>query len=74
MMISHTFWLAIKLSARPMRDLAKAVGFHPSYLSRILHYRARIRPDDDRIYRLASLLGIPKEKALFETKGARRAS
>lgn len=65
--ISPIFWIALKLSETPQRDLAKAAGYRPDYVSRIIKHKANLREDDPRIYKLASLLGVPADK-VFEQK------
>ena len=57
---------AIKNCGIQQYRLARAVMLHPSTLSAWVCGIYDPRPDDDRVYRLGQLLGVPPDQVLVE--------
>lgn len=57
-MVSERFIAAVKLSKQRGYQIAHAAGLHPSTLSRLVTGAERPRPDDPRVLRVASVLGL----------------
>jgi hypothetical protein len=66
--LSSTFIAALKLSPDPAYKIAQMAQVDPATLSKLIHGIIPVSPDDDRIRRVAALLGIPMEK-VFENRG-----
>ena len=67
MVISPAMRAAIRRSDYQQYRLARAVGMHPSTLSAWMCGIYDPRSDDERVYRLGQLLGIPPDQVLVET-------
>jgi hypothetical protein len=63
--ISDKLRVAIFLDPRPAYLIAQAAGLHPSVLSKILNGIERVIPGDQRVLRVATLVGL-KEVECFE--------
>jgi hypothetical protein len=66
MMVTERLRAAVKLSPVPAYKLAIQVNLHPSALSQILHGARRVAPNDPRISRLATVLGLQLEDCLAD--------
>ena len=61
-MLSRKFIAAVKLS--PMREyqIAHLAGLHPSTLSKIINGIERVIPNDQRVLKVAKVLGLAPEE------------
>jgi transcriptional regulator with XRE-family HTH domain len=66
MAISERFRTAVKLSYLKSYELAHLAGMHPSVLSRILNGIDLVKPGDQRVAKVAGVLGIPIEECFDE--------
>ena len=64
MKVSRTFVAALKLAEQPAYKIAQRAGVHPAVLSRLIHGAEPVRAGDERILRVAALLGVPADEAL----------
>jgi hypothetical protein len=63
--ISRKLYEALRLSDQLMYEIAHQADMHPTTLSRIMNGIERIKPDDVRVLRLGTVLGLSKAE-LFE--------
>lgn len=63
MMISPELRTAIKLSRIPAYRFAQVAGVHPSTLSQWMNGILPVKDGDDRVLKLAELLGVAAEHA-----------
>jgi hypothetical protein len=61
-MVSQKFVEAVRLSPRRSYQIAHEAGLHPSTLSKILNGIERVKPDDQRVLRVAAVLGLKKQE------------
>jgi plasmid maintenance system antidote protein VapI len=61
MMISRKFVAAVKLSPMKCYEIAHEAELHTSTLSRIIHGYDDIKPGDERVIRVAKVLGLKPE-------------
>lgn len=66
--MKHAVWKA----GRPQVELAALIGMHRSILNGWLTGRLRLELGDDRIHKLASILGVPPGQVFDETEMSRR--
>jgi hypothetical protein len=66
--VSHKFLVRLKLNTLPAYHIAQLADLHPATLSKLVSGAEPIRPDDDRVIRLASVLGLSKEEAFEEVQ------
>jgi hypothetical protein len=66
--ISDKLRVAIFLDHRPAYLIAQAAGLHPSVLSKILNGIERVSPGDERVLRVAKIVGL-QEVECFESEG-----
>lgn len=57
-MISTQFIAAVKLAKQRSYQIAHAANMHPSTLSRIITGAEKVKPNDPRVLRVASVLGL----------------
>lgn len=57
-MLSTRLIHAVKLHPTSQWRLAQRCGLHPSVLSRWLHGAVTPKPDDNRLHKLASIVGV----------------
>lgn len=57
--LSEQFRARIKLADQPAYKIAQKAGVDPTFISKLLHGYAELRPDDNRIQRLAKVLNFP---------------
>jgi diphthamide synthase (EF-2-diphthine--ammonia ligase) len=67
-MVSKTFRAAIKLSDRRAWQIAYEAGIHPNVLSKIMSGAIRTKKDDERVLRVAKVLGL-EPAACFDPEG-----
>ena len=65
MKISKKLINAYKLDGRKAYDLAKLSGLHPATFSQIMNAIIPVHMNDDRVLRIAKILGV-KAKDAFE--------
>jgi hypothetical protein len=63
MAISRELWTAVKTSPRRHYWLAAQIGMHSSRFSRLLSGELELPFWDDRVVRLARLVGVPPTRA-----------
>lgn len=66
-MISREFKIAVKLASEPAWKIAAKVGVNPNVLSRILTGALQVRPGDERVRKIASVIGLSIDEC-FEKK------
>ena len=67
--ISRKFRIALKLNDTPAYRIAQKAGINPVALSRLINGIDRVKPDDERILKVASVLGLPESETFEETEG-----
>jgi transcriptional regulator with XRE-family HTH domain len=65
-MVSERFRAAVKLNRLRSYQIAQRAGVHPCALSRILNGIDEVKLGDNRVERLAAVLGIPLEECFGE--------
>lgn len=60
--LSEKFRARIKLADEPAYKLAQKAGLDPTFVSKLLHGYAELKPDDSRVLRLAKVLNFPAHK------------
>ena len=65
-MLSQRLRNAVKTSGTRQYHLAGAIGVHPGTLSAWLNGIYSVRPGDDRILKLARMLGVPEDRAFVD--------
>lgn len=63
--LNHKFISAIRKSPKRQYELARAVGLHFTTLSHIIIGAIDPKPNDERVLKIADLIGFPREK-VFE--------
>jgi len=61
--ISREFLIRLKLNDRNAYQISQEAGVNPVVLSRLIHGIEPVRPNDDRIIRVARVLGLSPEEA-----------
>lgn len=64
--VSDKFIAALKLHTLPAYLIAQKADVNPVTLSKLIHGIAPIKPNDERILRVAEFLGLEKEE-VFES-------
>jgi transcriptional regulator with XRE-family HTH domain len=64
--VSKQFKAELKTSDRRAYQLAQLAGVNPTTLSKLLNGIEPVRANDDRILRIARLLGLKPEEAFTE--------
>ncbi len=64
--VSREFKVRLKLAGRPAYEIANQAGVNPTTLSKLINGIAPIKPNDERILRVAEFLGLKKEE-IFES-------
>lgn len=64
LILSKKFITALKLNDLPAYKIAHLADLHPATLSKLLHGIEPIRPNDERVKRVAIILGLSMEEAL----------
>ncbi len=67
--VSRAFLIRLKLHKEPAYRIAQRAGVNPSVLSRLIRGIEPVRPGDDRVRRVAEVLGLGEEEA-FEVQEA----
>jgi len=62
MRVSEEFRASIYLNEKPGYRIAQVANLDPSVLSKLLHNITRIKPMDERVLRVAKVLGLKPEK------------
>jgi hypothetical protein len=55
---------ALKLGPEPQYRVAMRAGLHPATLSRLVHGAEQVRERDERVLRVALLVGVGADEAL----------
>ena len=63
MEVSRELKIRLKLDHEPAYKIAQQAGVNPSKLSKLVNGIERLRPGDDRIVRVARILGLTPERA-----------
>jgi hypothetical protein len=63
--ISRDFKIAVRMADKPAWQIAIKAGVHPNVLSKIMSGALPIRKGDDRVLRIARVLGL-SERMCFE--------
>lgn len=66
--ISREFLVRLKLNPVPAYRLAQAAGVNPNTLSKLLHGCIPLRPEDERIAKIAEVLGMSPKDAFEEAE------
>ena len=61
--ISRQFLIRLKFHPKPAYRIAQQAEVNPTTLSKLVNGIESVRPNDERILRVAKVLGIPKERA-----------
>jgi hypothetical protein len=67
--VSKTFRVAVKLADRPAWKIAYEAGIHPNVLSKILTGAVKIKHGDQRVLKVAHVLGLDPEGCFEDEKG-----
>lgn len=67
MKVSRDFIIAIKLDHRPAYLIAQLAHVNPNWLSKIVIGATEINPDDERIARIAKLIGLKPNEVFANT-------
>ena len=65
MKLSRTFFSTLKLHPRPAYEIAQLANVDPNWVSKALHGMICLREDDERLIRIAQVLGL-SENQIFE--------
>ena len=60
-MLSNKFIRTIKLNNSNAYHIANQAGVHPSTLSQIINGIIQVRDDDERVLRIARVVGLQKD-------------
>ena len=66
MRVSNEFIAEVKLNGKPAYRIAQDSDLDPSTLSKLLHGITRIKPMDERVIRVAKVLGLKPEECFDE--------
>jgi len=69
MKISEAFLIRLKLHNDPAYRIAQRADVNPTTLSKLIHGAEPLRPADDRILRVGSILGLEPDE-VFDSRGA----
>ena len=61
-MVSRDFKIALKMADEPAWKIAQSAEVDPSILSKIITGSLRVRPGDERVLRVAKVLGLSPAK------------
>ena len=61
--VSREFKARLKLANRPAYRIATEAGVNPTTLSKIVHGAEIISMGDERVCKVARILGLPEDKA-----------
>ena len=64
--VSREFKIRLKLADQPAYQLANQAGVNPSTLSKLVNGIEPVKSNDERIGRVAALLGLSSSEALEE--------
>lgn len=64
--VSREFRARLKLADKPAYKIANQAGVNPTTLSKLVNGITPIKPNDERILRVAEFLGLKKEE-VFES-------
>ena len=64
--ISKKFYEAVKLADKPGYKLAWKAGIHPVVLSKILHGYDQVKRNDERVLKVAKVIGLKPEECFEE--------
>lgn len=64
--VSREFLIRLKLNEEPAYRIAQKAGVAPSTLSRLIRGIRPLKPRDDRIIRVARVLGLRPKEAFAE--------
>jgi len=67
MRVSEEFRASVYLNEKPGYRIAQAANLDPSVLSKLLHGITRIKRNDERVLRVAKVLGLKPEECFRET-------
>jgi hypothetical protein len=70
MKLSEKFIAALKLNDIPAYRIAQQAGVNPVTLSKLIHGVEPLKPGDERIQRVAAILGLSIAEAFEESKRA----
>jgi transcriptional regulator with XRE-family HTH domain len=68
--ISQEFKSRLKLCDKPAYKIANEAGVNPTTLSKLINGIEPVKPNDERINRVAAILGISPDKAFEATNQA----
>ena len=66
-MVSERLRVAVKLSPKKDYQIAHEANLHPSTLSKLINGIERAKPGDERVLRIARVVGIPADECFTET-------
>jgi len=69
MKLSETFIIRLKLHSEPAYRIAQQAGVNPTTLSKLINGAEPVRPADDRILRVAKILGLEPDE-VFDSREA----
>ena len=72
--LSREFLIRLKLNPEPAYRIAQRAGINPTTLSRLINRIEPVRPSDQRILRVAKVLGLAPEDAFDDPSGCERGS
>jgi hypothetical protein len=61
--VSQELFAAVKLADEPAYVIAERADIRPDILSKLLHGAERLKPQDERVLRVARIVGVPAERA-----------
>ena len=67
-MVSREFKAAVKLAEVPAWKIALQAGVNSNVLSKIMSGALRVKPGDERVIRVAAVLGLNPERCFEKVK------
>ena len=64
-MISQALKVGILLSGKRHYQIAQEAGLHPTTLSRLLNGIDKVKPNDERVLKVADIVGVAPEECFI---------